>query len=1089
MRRLPFAGKFLLLAVIACSAIVLLMVSLYQQQQQAIQRSAFELVGLERITEIATAIRVLEDHRGAALAAPHGLDSELWPERTGREEIAREALQQFASRLPKNTPLANHWDAISEEWTTLAKQIAEHPVIFSRSFEEYSELIGRLLNFAMSTSDHYGVSADPDLHIFYLGHGASMSLLNLVESLARIRGYGTYLLVQGERSTANIAEFQRLLTLAQRDLDGYRQVLDRSALYNPKIASELQDRFGDLASAVRMVLEYSSQQILLQGSNGDPQHYYTTTTALVNLGYAQLIQQLLPEAMGLIQARIHEAQVQMWAQGVIALLLLLTALYFMIGAHFAAVGPLKRIGLGLQRFATGDLDQRIQLEGNDEFARIGRHMNAMAADIKHLIEQHQLAAIRMGALFEASLDALIQLDEQGNVARWSPQAERIFGWSDEEILGYPLHEFIIPERFRARHLRSMQAYLATRQSTQLNRRMEISALRRTNHGTQEEFPVELTVTAVKVNEHIEFHAFVRDISERKHTEEELRIAAAAFDAHEAIMITDANAVILRVNRSFERITGYRADEVIGKTPKIFHSGKHDAAFYQKLWQSLLTHDAWSGEIWDRHKDGSIYPKQTTITTVRNPAGEVTQFVSIFADISARKRAEAEIHNLAYYDSLTSLPNRSLLLTRLNAALQEASPGSYFGALLFLDLDNFKTLNDTLGHDYGDQLLAEVAQRLRLGVRETDTVARFGGDEFVVLLKHLVHDENSASQAVAHVAEKIRSLLAAPYQIGAYTHHSTPSIGICLFGQREISAEAIIKQADMAMYQAKNAGRNCFRFFDPSIQHALEARVSLENDLRKAIQQDELQLHYQPQVDFNGRIIGAEALIRWRHPEQGMISPARFIPIAEESTLILEIGDWVLETACQQLQHWSATPLTAELTLAVNISAQQFKKLDFVEHIEQQLRRYAIRDNRLKLELTENMALDDLDFVIAKMLALRHILHVPLSLDDFGTGYSSLSYLKRLPLDQLKIDQSFMRNLISDSGDAVMVKTIIELGHNFGLDVIAEGVESEAQLALLKQLGCRNFQGYFFGKPMASQDFLIHLQRQSDEPMGSTTASG
>ena len=564
----------------------------------------------------------------------------------------------------------------------------------------------------------------------------------------------------------------------------------------------------------------------------------------------------------------------------------------------------------------------------------------------------------------------------------------------------------------------------------------------------------------------------------RESEQAVHLAAVAFNSHDGIIITDTAARIIRVNQAFSLITGYSEAEVIGKNPRILGSGRHDAGFYKTMWQEILDTGSWSGEIWDRHKNGSIYPKHSTITAVKNGKGETVQYVAIFSDISERKRAEDEIRNLAFYDPLTKLPNRRLLLDRLAAALVMSARKRSRGAVLFLDMDQFKLLNDSLGHDFGDLLLIEVAERVKLGVREVDTVARFGGDEFLVLLEDIDEDEAEASKKVANVAEKIRTVLAAPYMLKNSEHHSSPSIGVCLFLGSEIPVEELLRRADIAMYQAKSAGRNKVRFYDPLMQQLVETRSALEDDLRHAISRQQFKLHYQIQVDADERPIGAEALLRWVHPVRGQVSPAEFIPLAEESSLILTIGQWVLETACRQLAAWTQGEGTRSLTLAVNVSARQFRVPEFVEQVVALVRSHQIDPSRLKLELTESVVLGDIDQVVAKMAALRE-LGIHLSLDDFGTGYSSLSYLKQLPLDQIKIDQSFVRDLTINSTDAVMVKVIIHMAQNFSLNVIAEGVETAAQLAFLKQHGCMAYQGYLFSKPRPIDEFEASLMRLAE----------
>jgi diguanylate cyclase (GGDEF)-like protein/PAS domain S-box-containing protein len=568
-----------------------------------------------------------------------------------------------------------------------------------------------------------------------------------------------------------------------------------------------------------------------------------------------------------------------------------------------------------------------------------------------------------------------------------------------------------------------------------------------------------------------FRPMTRHISEQRKTENQLRVAAAAFETHDAIMIMDMDANIIRVNHAFEQMTGYTEAEVVGKNQRILKSGHHDDAFFEDMWKELLTKGIWKGEVWDRSKGGDIYPQQTSITAVKNEHGETIQFVAVFTNIAERKKAENEIFNLAFYDALTGLPNRRLLHDRLDVALSLSGRNKQYGALLFIDLDNFKVLNDTLGHEYGDQLLVEVANRLKFSIRVSDTVARLGGDEFVVLLESISASPEETSQKVAQIAEKIRAILAEPYRINENIRHSSASIGVCLFLDHTVLVDELFKRADMAMYQSKNSGRNKVRFYDPHMQQVMESRAAMESGLRMALSEGQLRLHYQIQLDQNNNPIGAEALVRWKHPQRGLVSPAEFIPIAEESSLILEVGHWVLDTACKQIAEWSKVKQTSALVLAVNISAKQFMQSDFVQQIASMIQIHKISPSRLKLELTESVVLDDLKTVIAKMNALREI-GVTLSLDDFGTGYSSLSYLKQLPLDQIKIDQSFVRDMTTDASDAMMVKNIIDMAHNFGLNVIAEGVETESQLSKLKEDGCKSYQGYLFSKPVPIEEFEL-----------------
>jgi diguanylate cyclase (GGDEF)-like protein/PAS domain S-box-containing protein len=565
------------------------------------------------------------------------------------------------------------------------------------------------------------------------------------------------------------------------------------------------------------------------------------------------------------------------------------------------------------------------------------------------------------------------------------------------------------------------------------------------------------------------------MSLHRQIEEATRIAATAFESQESLIITDAQGLILRVNKAFTESTGYTSEEIVGKKPRrLLDSGRHPPEFYRAMWETIHSTGYWHGEIWDKRKNGEIYPKLLSITAVKGGDGAITHYVGSHIDITERKAAEEEIQYLAFYDPLTRLPNRRLLQDRIRQALVSSARSGLEGALLFIDLDNFKNLNDTLGHDIGDMLLQQVGQRLGKCIREGDTVARLGGDEFVVMLLSLGKQPIDAAAQVEVVGEKILAALSQLYQLGPHAYRCSASIGATLFNDNQQAAEELMKQADIAMYQAKKAGRNTLRFFDRRMQENISSRVLLEGELQKALAKHQFHLHYQIQVDSAFRPRGAEALIRWRHPERGLVLPAQFIPLAEETGLILTIGQWVLETACAQLRVWQQDALTRDLTLSVNVSAKQFRQADFVSHVKTAVKHHAINPALIKLELTEGMLLENIEDTIAKMNSLNAI-GVKLSLDDFGTGYSSLQYLKRLPLDQLKIDQSFVRDITFDRSDVAIVRTIVAMARSLGIAVIAEGVETEQQRQLLLQNGCSHYQGLLFGDAVPIGRFMTLLK--------------
>jgi diguanylate cyclase (GGDEF)-like protein/PAS domain S-box-containing protein len=569
----------------------------------------------------------------------------------------------------------------------------------------------------------------------------------------------------------------------------------------------------------------------------------------------------------------------------------------------------------------------------------------------------------------------------------------------------------------------------------------------------------------------------RDVTAQVRAEEQARLSAMVFaNSQEAVVITDAENRILSVNRAFTLVTGYSEEEVLGQNPRIFASGRHPVEFYRVMWQQIDQEGTWRGEIWDRRKNGEIYPKWLDISAVHDDDGRLTNYIAIFSDISERKAAEEQLQFMAYHDPLTRLPNRFLLRDRFNQAIAIAGRDSSFVALLFLDLDQFKTVNDTLGHEIGDQLLLAVAERLNDCVRETDTVSRLGGDEFAVLLTS-VQDVG----VVAKIAQKILDRLMDEFHVDDRLLITSSSIGIGLFPNDCGDFDTMLKLAEAAMYDAKNSGRNTYRFYTEQMNvNALE-RLHMQSDLRQALKLGEFLLYYQPQFDLkNGRLVGVEALIRWNRADDQFVPPGKFIPIAEATGLIVPIGEWVLREACRQHRAWMQMGFEP-FVVAVNISALQFRRGNIVETILDTLRETGMNAQHLELELTESILIHEVEQVLEVIRKLKAI-GLRLSIDDFGTGYSSLTYLKRFAVDKLKIDQSFVRNLPIDEDDITIAQSIIQLGHSLKLQTIAEGVETREQAEFLEQAGCDEVQGYYFSRPLPASELEQLLRRKQVEAL-------
>ena len=565
---------------------------------------------------------------------------------------------------------------------------------------------------------------------------------------------------------------------------------------------------------------------------------------------------------------------------------------------------------------------------------------------------------------------------------------------------------------------------------------------------------------------------------QQRAEGQIKLYGTVFtNAAEGMVITDADARILAVNPAFSTITGYALGDVLGRTPAVLNSGRQGKEFYHKMWKELTEHGTWQGEIWNRRKDGEFYPEWLSVAAVRDEAGQTSHYIGVFTDISERKRNEARIHHLAHHDALTGLPNRLLLEDRIDQAMLGARRNKRSMALIFVDLDRFKNINDTLGHEIGDVLLIEAAQRGLSVLRDTDTLSRLGGDEFVVVLSDI-----ESRQDAMFVARKLLAALCQPYLLAGHELTVSASAGIALYPEDGQNTSELLRKADAAMYRAKDEGRNTFRFFSAEMNTASLGELLLENDLFGALERDELEMHYQPKIDaVTGELAGAEALMRWRHREQGMIPPSRFIPLAEENGLIKAFGEWAIESVCAQQRAWLDAGLLV-VPVAVNISAQQFSQQDLPQLVAHALADHGLPPQLLELELTESMLMRDSRRATEVLQTLRNM-HIHVSIDDFGTGYSSLSYLRQFPAQSVKIDRSFVSE-INEDGEAVpLAAAIIAMAHELGLAVIAEGVETGAQHGYLREHACDQLQGFLFGRPVPAAEFSDLLAGRRLEGLG------
>lgn len=686
-----------------------------------------------------------------------------------------------------------------------------------------------------------------------------------------------------------------------------------------------------------------------------------------------------------------------------------------------------------------DVIKQLQIE----LADTNKGLLALAVELEQSEEKYS-------SILKNAAESILTFNDEGKIKTTNPAAALLFDYTEEELLGMDIN-CLIPEWNRIKSKFNEEEKIA-----QYAGESFVFGTKRYGDTFQIEFTLGRPIFANKR----QWLLIIRDITERKKAEEGLRLMGKIFHGStDAIVITNINSQIIDANESFSTITGYEKEIVLGKNPTFLFSHKHNEQFYFHIRRTLLKSGSWSGEIWTKRKNDEIYPIWLSLYSVKDESNATTHFVGIFSDITTRKTAENQLRQLAHYDPLTGLPNRTQFTERLKWTIEVAHRDNQQAALMFLDLDRFKLINDTLGHQAGDQLLIEFAKRMTDSVREVDTVSRLAGDEFTIILNHIKSPEEAGQ-----VSRKILDALKTPIQLQGRDVFASTSIGITLYPNDGITVNQLIKNADTAMYHAKERGRNNFQYFSNSMNQKVLDELEMETNLRQALKNNEFSLNYQPQFDLkNRKMIGLEVLLRWKHPVLGFISPSVFIPHAEKSDLIITIGEWVLKTACEKSMAWQAQGFPP-VRIAVNLSGMQLKQHDLIDRVKRILKDTKLPSELLELELTEGVLMDNAEITIRTLHELK-AMGIRLSIDDFGTGYSSLSYLKRFPIDTLKIDQSFVRDITTDVDDNAIASTIISMAHNLRLKVIAEGVETKEQLDILHDKKCDEVQGYYFSHPL------------------------
>ncbi len=750
------------------------------------------------------------------------------------------------------------------------------------------------------------------------------------------------------------------------------------------------------------------------------------------------------------------------------ILIVIAAFLTIIFSEFI-IHPLKALSNATKIFAAGNKKIILPKKSNDEIGVLSGNFNNMVDQVQQRTEALEKSEHFVRKIIDNAADGIITTNRRGIIHSFNQSAENIFGISAGDIIGKNVST-LMPEPDKSNH----DGYLEQFKSEDPNNSVGENRLVTAQRKNGEQFPMELTITEFDLDDETGFIGTVRDISRRQQSEQKLQLSEKVIETSlEGVIITDKLNRAISINPAFTDITGYSEKDILGKDPSIMKSGRHDKSFYSSMWQELNDNGSWQGEIWDRRKSGEIYPKWMSISTIMGADGQIEKYIGIFSDITERKIAQSRLEHMAHYDSLTNLPNRLLYIDRLQQSIDRAKRNHTQTALFFLDLDRFKVINDTLGHNTGDLLLIEVAHRLQEGLRSVDTIARLGGDEFTVIL-----DDVKSHNDLIHISDNIISLLSKPYHIDQHECFIGVSIGISMFPVDGESTHILARHADMAMYRAKERGTNNYQLYDPLMSKNMSRRLELETNIRRALKKNEFELFYQPQLNVStGQIVSVEALIRWRKSSDEYLPPSEFIPVAEDTGLINDIGTWVIEEACIQHKKWRDTSSLKDLHIAVNVSANQLLQKNFPKMIAALLKKHKMQHQHLGIEITESTLMTDPKHAI-RVLNEIHAMGIKLSIDDFGTGYSSLSYLKQLPIQHLKIDRSFINEVTLDIDDANIVKATISMAHNMGLIVVAEGVETTEQMDFLIQHKCDFLQGYLFSKPIAADEFIQLFEANS-----------
>ena len=1063
MNNLTYFRKFIVLGGLSLLALLIVSISFIGHLSGAISTANQQLSGLNEAQKVSRLIQSLQQHRGISAAVIAGINDSANKQISVNKKVDDNFLT-VSNALPSALKKTVKWSTINDQWIYLkTKGIT---LALDESFDLHTKLIINLNSLQLKVVDYHHLLVMNDMDSYYLTNSLLFSMPITLEQLGKARAVGMSYLVN--KNTKSKEAITTLLSNAIIPLNVFKENIRN---IKRKLISDGENISAQaLIQTIEQHIKLTLDGIMADKSSLGSLEFYNLSTYVIDEGYQFLDNSLAFTLSSLLQRRVNEANTQLIVSIGFSFILFVIVLYFIIGLYFSTIRSINLLTQVTGKFYSGDLDARVRLNTHDELNEIALGFNEMAAAIQNLMVDKEEISTRLRAIIDNSPIGIWFTGTDGRYHFVNKTFCDVVGIKEEDMLNT---------------LSSHLAELLGDEVAQHCLDSDKAALEQDfPHVSYETIPRShakpylLEVTKVKLKntrgEVIGLIGISKDITNKRQQEDDLKLADIVYqNSAEAMMITNINNEIIAINPALSDMTGYSKSELIGKNPKILSSGKQSPLFYKSMWEEIKLTGRWQGEIWNTRKNGTDYPEWLSINTIYDD-GIVFRRIALFSDITEKKEADELILKQANYDSLTNLPNRRMFIDRLEQEIKVSQRKKQQFALIFIDLDNFKIINDSKGHDYGDALLVQAGKRISHCVREVDTVARLGGDEFTIILSDLSDLSN-----VESICQKVLLALSEPFCIAKMYTYISASLGVTVYPNDANTTLELLKNADQAMYLAKDLGRNRFCYFTTSMQDQALNKLSLINDLRNAISLNQLAVYYQPIVELQTGIIRkAEALLRWNHPVRGMVSPAEFIPLAEESGLIVEIGDWVFKQTVQHIKKCKKQ-LGLDIQISVNKSPVQFrqtiKSFDWLSYLSEN----ELPGENIVIEITEGLLMNNNTSTMEQLSQFRAA-DIKLSMDDFGTGYSSLSYLKKFALDYLKIDQSFTKNLAPESEDMILSEAIITMAQKLGLKVIAEGIETEEQRRLLLDSGCDYGQGYLFSRPIPADDFLQLLAQTASD---------